>query len=45
VDLTGIRPRHRESEFPFFSIITGEIVVQRNNYIEKHAIEVKNLDV
>jgi DNA gyrase subunit B len=28
-----------------FSILMGENVEQRRNYIEKHALEVKNLDV
>ena len=28
-----------------FSILMGEDVEQRRNYIEKHALEVKNLDI
>jgi DNA gyrase subunit B len=28
-----------------FSVLMGENVEQRRNYIEKHALEVKNLDV
>ncbi|MEY3023035.1 MAG: gyrase subunit, partial [Planctomycetota bacterium] len=28
-----------------FSVLMGEDVERRRNYIEKHALEVKNLDV